>query len=192
MSRTVAPALARRSILAILYSSLIFGSLAVPYCYIAIGILIHNPITALTTVVLWLAACTSLLLLIFISRSNLEETLTNKLGKYFRPLLIAVVIVAMGISCFIELGVANFALLVSVEYWYNLIMISGVATAFAFVAIILTRPSRLEKSIAFRLSPGNKSHTTYRVIGYLVLAFGLIFVCSKMYEFYFLPITTWH
>jgi len=49
-----------------------------------------------------------------------------------------------------------------------------------------------ERFLAARFSRGDKRYIANRVLGCLILATGLIFVCSKLYEFYFLPIPTWH
>jgi hypothetical protein len=184
--------LTNRNPLALLYSSFLLGSIAVPYLYLTLRILIHNPLTAMLQVVLWLAACTTLLLMTWITRTRLEQALGNKLGKFFRPLLITAVIVAMALSWLIELGIANFALLVPIEYWVNLIVVSAIATAVTFIIISFAPPSRLERFLAARFGRGNKRYIVYRMLGCLVLAMGCIFVCSKLYEFYFLLVPTWH
>jgi hypothetical protein len=44
--------LTKRNPLALFYSSFLFGSLAVPYYYFAIGILIHDPLITLLQVFL--------------------------------------------------------------------------------------------------------------------------------------------
>jgi hypothetical protein len=177
-------ALANRSIVAILYCSLLWGGISCPYYYIATGALSYFP-PAFTFVVLpWLMACTSSLLLIFVSRSKFERSAANKLGRYFRPVLIVAVMVAMSSSYFIESKIANFTLFLPVEYWFYLIAISGLATTVSFVAIVATRPSRLERFIASKLSRGNQSYLKYRAIGYVVLIFVLVFSFDRLYQYY--------
>lgn len=185
-------ALANRSFLAIVYTAVVFGGISVPYLYIAIGIITHNPLVALASVVGWLAACTMLLLMVFISQTRIEQAFADISGKWFRPLLTILVIAAMGSIGFIALGTANVSLFVSIEYWFYLILISGFALMVACIIVILTRPTRLERFIASRVSPHNKFYKAYRVTGYVVLILMLIFAGSKLYGYYFLPRPTWH
>jgi hypothetical protein len=161
---------------------LIFGSIASPYVYIALGALANLPLTSILIVVPWLMSCTSLLLLILISRSRLEAKLAHNIGPYFQPAIVAAVIVAMGNSYFIESKIANFTLLLPIEYWYYMIVVSGIATAAALVVIIAAPSSRLEKFIASKLSRGNKLFILYRTVGYLTLMIGLLFVFSRLYQ----------
>jgi hypothetical protein len=90
---------------------------------------------------------------------------------------------AVGSSYFIESKIANFTLLLPVEYWYYMIWISGAATVAALVVIIVAPPSRLEKFIATKLSRGNKSFIVYQAVGYLALTIVLLFVCSRLYQY---------
>jgi hypothetical protein len=178
-----------RNSLALFYSSFIFGSLAVPYYYLALGFLIREPITTMLQVFLWLAACTTLLLLILIARTRLEQMLAKILGRFFRPFLIMAVIIAAALSWQIELAIASFPLMLPVEYWSSLIEASAIATAIAFVVIVSTPPSRLESFLSARFTCENKSHLA---IGCLLLVLGFIFVGSELFQFYFLPIPTFH
>ena len=110
--------LANRSILAISCSSILFGSISVPYCYIATGALSHFKPTVTLIVVPWLVICTLFLFVVFISTSKLEQRLANKLGAHFYPLFIVMVVLALGSSYFIESIIANFTLFLPVEYWF--------------------------------------------------------------------------
>jgi len=149
--------LANRNILAISCSSILFGSISVPYCYIATRALSHFKPTVTLIVVPVLVICTLFLFLVFISRTTLEQRLANKLGAYSYPLFIVMVVLALGSCYFIESIIANFTLFLPVEYWFYLILISGIASAVAFVIVIVTRPSRLENFIASKLHPSNRS-----------------------------------
>ena len=99
--------LTNRNSLALFYSSFVFGSLAVPYYYVALGILIPNPLTIMLQIFLLLAASTTLLLLTLITRTRVEQVLANRLGRFFRPLLVAAVIIAAVLSWQIELAIAS-------------------------------------------------------------------------------------
>ena len=182
----------KRNALALFYSSFLFGSLAVPYHYLAIGILIPNPLTIMLQGFLLLPAGTTVLLLTLITRTRVEQALANRLGRIFRPLLITVVIIAAVLSWQIELAIASFPLILPVEYWSNLIEISAIATTVAFVVTISAPPSRLERSLAARFSRSNKWFIANRTLGYLVLAAGIFLVGSELYQFYFLPLPTFH
>ena len=184
--------LTNRNSLALFYSSFVFGSLAVPYYYVALGILIPNPLTIMPQIFLLLAASTTLLLLTLITRTRVEQVLANRLGRFFRPLLVAAVIIAAVLSWQIELAIASFPLILPVEYWSNLIEISVLATAVAFVVLIFAPPSRLERFLAARFNRSNKWFIANRTLGYLVLAAGLFLVGSELYQYYFLPLPTWH
>ena len=184
--------LANRNPLAILYSSFLLGNILFPSYYIVLGFIVHTPFPAPLSVVLWVAACTTLLLLTLISRSKLENALTCKLGRGGRPIVITVVVAAMAMLWLIALAIANLPLMAPVEYWFSVIEVSSIATALAFIVIVFTPPSRLERFLASKFSRGNKSYIAYRAIGYLVLAVGIIFIGSKLYEYYFLPIPALH
>jgi len=75
--------LTNRNSLALFYSSFVFGSLAVPYYYVALGILIPNPLTIMLQIFLLLAASTTLLLLTLITRTRVEQVLANRLAGFF-------------------------------------------------------------------------------------------------------------
>jgi hypothetical protein len=184
--------LTNRNPLALFYSSFLFGNLAVPYYYVVLGILLPNPLTIMLQVFLWLAACTTLLLLTLITRTRVEQVLARRLGRIFRPLLVSAVIIAALISWQIELAISSFPLILPVEYWSSLIKISIIATAVAFLVIISAAPSRLERFLAARLSRSNKWFVANRTLGFLVLAAGLFLVGSELYQFYFLLLPTWH
>ena len=184
--------LTNRNPLALFYSSFLFGSLVVPYYYVALGILIPNPLTVMLKVFLLLAAGTTLLLLTLITRTRVEQALANRLGRIFQPLLVAAVMIAAVISWRIELAIASFPLILPVEYWFNLIEISAIATAVAFVVIIAAPPSRLERFLATRFDRSNKWSVANRTLGYLTLAAGLFLAGSELYQFYFFPLPTWH
>jgi hypothetical protein len=181
--------LTNRNPLALFYSSFLFGSLAVPYYYLALGFLIHEPITTALQVFLWLAACTTLLLLILIARTRLEQMLAKILGRFFRPFLIVAVTIAAALSWQIELGIASFPLMLPVEYWSSLIEASAIATAIAFVVVISTPPSRLERFLSARFTCENKWCVA---IGCLLLVLGFIFVGWEFYQLYFLPLPNFH
>jgi hypothetical protein len=87
---------------------------------------------------------------------------------------------------------ATFPLLLPVEYWFNLLEISAIATAVAYIIIVSAPPSRLERFFAARFSRSNKGYIANRTLGYLVLSVGLFFVGSELYQYHFLPIPTWH
>ena len=167
-----------------MYSAFVFGSIASPYIYIALGALAYARLTSILIVVPWLMICTSLLLLIFISRSKLETMLAHSLGSYFRPITVVAVIAAMGNSYFIESKIANFTLLLPVKYWYYLILVSGIATAASLVVIIATPPSRLEEFIASKLGRGNTSFIVYQTVGYLALMIGFLFASMRLYQYW--------
>jgi len=173
----------RRSALAILYSSFLFGSMPVPYLYILLLARFGLP-PAFVLTVAWLAASTALLLGVFIERSRLEAALALRLGGYFRPLAIATVSTALGSSYVIELEVSSFPLSTSYVDWFNLIVVSAIATALAFLVIIATRPSRLAALIASRVDRINRSSTVYRAAAYLVLTMALMFVGSRLYQYH--------
>jgi hypothetical protein len=82
-------------------------------------------------------------------------------------------------SLFIQSKIASYTLLLPVEYWYYPILFSAAATAIALIVIVATRPSRLERFIAGKLS----RRVAYRTAGYLALAIGLVFVCAKLYQY---------
>ena len=86
----------RRDPWAILYASLIFGGLAIPYCYLALNIavilLINFPLHLGLLALFLLGASTAVLLLVFIARTPLERRLSQRLGRLF-PLLRAILIV---------------------------------------------------------------------------------------------------
>jgi hypothetical protein len=181
--------LTNRNPLALFYSSFLFGSLAVPYYYLALGFLIHEPVTTMLQVFLWLAACTTLLLLILIARTRLEQMLAKILGRFFRPFLIVAVIIAAALSWQVALAIASFPLMLPVEYWSSLIEASAIATAIAFVVLVSTPPSRLESFLSARFTCENK---WYLAIGCLLLVLGFIVAGSELFQFYFLPIPTFH
>jgi hypothetical protein len=176
--------LANRSVLAILYTALVFGAISCPYYYVMRGALSYFPPRATWIIFAWLPASTAVLLLVFISKTKLEERLATKFGRYFQPILIVAVFLALGSACFLEAKIANFTLLLPVEYWYYLILISGVATVVAVVVIVLTRPSRLEQLIAAKVRGPNKSQAIYQTVGYLVLILGLVFAYSRLHQYY--------
>jgi len=86
----------RRDPWAILYASLIFGGLAIPYCYLALNIavilLINFPLHLGLLALFLLGASTAVLLLVFIARTPLERRLSQRLRRLF-PLLRAILIV---------------------------------------------------------------------------------------------------
>ena len=184
--------LTKRNPLALFYSSFVFGSLAVPYFYLGFGILSHDPLVPLLQVFLWLAACTTLLLLTLITRTRVERALADRLGRIFRPLLIAVVVIAAAFLWLIGLAIAQFPLMLPVEYWSSLIQISAIATAVVLIVMISAPPSRLERFLAARFSRDNKWYIAHRALGCVMLAASLFFAGSELYQYYFLPIPAFH
>jgi hypothetical protein len=170
----------RRDPWAILYASLIFGGLAIPYCYLALNIavilLINFPLHLGLLALFLLGASTAVLLLVFIARTPLERRLSQRLRRLF-PLLRAILIVlAAGYLVVDILASMNpFPLMLPVASWSDFMMIAAIATVVATVVVVVRPPSRLERAIAIRLDAGNSRHRAYRAFGYVTLLGGLIF-----------------
>ena len=175
---------ANRDVLSVLYSALMFGTILSPYGYITGGALSYFAPSVALIIISWLVTSTALLLLVFVSKTKLEERLATKVGRYWQPTITLAVIAALASTYFVESKIANFTLLESVEYWYYLTLITEAATALALGVIVATIPSRLEKSLAFLFSPRNRFHVFCRAVGFLVLLVVVIVAGYKLYEYY--------
>jgi hypothetical protein len=177
-----------RSILALLLASLVYGIIAAPWYWLGVyalhpapGILFLGAGAAADVLV---AAATAVLLIMFIARTRLEEALARGLGRWFRPLALAVAALALAYVWLVQSMMAISPLGPSVEYWSNLISVAGGAAVVALAVCTATRPSRLERLMANRLSRGRASDVLYRAMGILVLMSALIFSGYQLYRVY--------
>jgi hypothetical protein len=85
--------MARRDPWAMLYASLIFGGIFVPYYYLglllAAGLFLHLPLHFGAMGLFLLVASTVLLLGVFIARTQIEQRLRQRLGRFLQPRLVA-------------------------------------------------------------------------------------------------------
>jgi hypothetical protein len=179
----------RRDPWAILYASLGFGGIAIPYCYFAlqvtVSLLISFPISFRLTRLFLLGASTALLLLVFVARTRLEQRLSQTLGRYFPRLLAVLVVAAVGYLIAVTLALMNpFPLMLPVQSWADFITIAAVSALVAAVLVIVRPPSRLERAIASRLDRRNRRHRAYRAVGYAALTSGLLFASYWIYQDY--------
>jgi hypothetical protein len=179
----------RRDPWAILYASLIFGGLAIPYCYLALNIavilLINFPLHLGLFALFLLGASTAVLLLVFIARTPLERRLSQRLGRLF-PLLRAILIVlAAGYLVVDILASMNpFPLMLPVASWSDFITIAAITTVAAMVVVLARPPSRLERAIATKLDRDNPWYRAYRGAGYVALLSRLLFVGYWLNQYY--------
>lgn len=174
----------KRNPLSIIYSALIFGSVSCPFFYIAFGVLTEFPRIFILVSLPVLVISTSFLFSVFIFESNFECFLRYKLGKFFQPIFVTLILLSFSITYRILSLIANFTLLTSLEYWFYLIVFLGISSAVSFCVIFFTRKSRLEDFISFKLSESNKSYFQYRIFAYVFLIVISIFVCYILYRYY--------
>jgi len=174
----------KRNPLSIIYSALIFGSVSCPFYYIAFGVLAEFPSKFILISVPVLVISTSFLFFVFIFESNFEYFLKHKLGKYFQPLLVILILLSFSVNYHILALIANFTLFTPVEYWFYLLVFLGISSIISFCLIFFTQKSRLENFISFKLSESNKSYILYRIFAYVFLIVILMFVCYILYRYY--------
>jgi hypothetical protein len=179
----------RRDPWAILYASLLFGSIAIPYCYlalhIAVSLLINFPLRFRLLPLFLLGASTALLLLVFIARTPLERRLSQWLGRLFPLLRAILVVLAAGYLVVDILATMNpFPLMLPVAFWSDLITIAAITTVVAMVVVVVRPPSRLETAIATKLNRDNPWYRAYRGAGFVALVSGLLFVGYWVNQYY--------
>jgi hypothetical protein len=181
--------MSRRDPWAIFYASLIFGGIAIPYCYLAlhitVALLVNFPLPLSLTLVFLLGAPAALLLLVFIARTPLERRLMERLGRPFPVLRAVLILLAAGYLGLLTLTMMNpFPLMLPVQSWHTFITIAASTAALAAVIVIVRSPSRLERAIAARLSGDNPWHRAYRGAAYVALLMGFLFAGYWLNQYY--------
>lgn len=175
---------AKRNLLALLLASLVYGVIAAPWFWLGVYALVPPFREMLLVGGPWIAADTAVLLLMFIARTRLEEALALRLGRWFRPLALAVAALALAQLWLTESTMPAMPLAPEVEYWSSLVSVSGGAAVVALAICAATPRSRLERVIASRLSRGKRSNALYRAVAILALMSVLVFASYQLYRFY--------
>jgi len=103
---------ARRNPWAILYASLVLGDILAPYCSVGLllglGLFFHFPLPhfGLPGFVL-LGVSTVLLLGVFVARTQVEQRLRQRLGRFFSPLRVLLLVLAAGYLVLVTLVTAD-------------------------------------------------------------------------------------
>ena len=179
----------RRDPWAILYAALLFGSIAIPYCYLALhiagGLLFKLPLQFIFPSALLLNVSAAPLLFLFIAQTPLERRLRQRVGRSFSVMLAILVVAAAGVLGLLTLAMMNpLPFMLPAQSWFYFIAIAASTTAVAGLAVTLRLPSRLERAIATRLDRDNPRHRAYRVAGYIALLCGLVFLGFWLNQFY--------
>jgi hypothetical protein len=179
----------RRDPWAILYTSLVFGGIFVPYWYTGlffyISLYLRVPLLNLgPTGFILLGASTVLVLSIFVAPTQVEQRLRQRLGRFFSPLRALLLVLAAGELALTTLANMNPFLMTLSGTWSNFIEIATISAVVAAVIVVARPASRLERSIAIRLDRANPRHHAYRAAGYVVLTSGFLFASYWIYQSY--------
>jgi hypothetical protein len=180
----------RRNPWAILYASLVFGGILVPYCYLGLllgfSLLVPFPLLDFRpTGLVLLGASTVLVLGVFIAPTQVEQRLRQRLGRLFSPLRALLLILAAGeLALTTRASMNPFPMTPPSGTWSNLIEIATISAVVAAVIVILRPASRLERSITIRPDGGNPWHRAYRAAGYVAFTGGLLFASYWIYQNY--------
>jgi hypothetical protein len=145
----------RRNPWAILYTSLIFGGIFVPYWYVGlllcISLYLHVSLLDLGPAALvLLGASTVLVLGVFIVRTPVEQRLRERLGRLFAPLLALFLVLAAGELVLTTLANMNPLLMTPSGTWTHFMQIATISAVVAAVIVVVRPASRLERAITIR------------------------------------------
>jgi hypothetical protein len=175
---------------AIVYASLIFGGMLVPYynvgLLLGVGLLLHLPASHFgSTGLVLLGASTALLLGVFVARTQVQQRLRQRLGRFFSPLRALLLALSAGYLILVTLVNMNpFPFVPPSGAWANLIEIATIGAVIAAIVVTMRPASRLERSITVRLDRANPWHWAYRAAGYVALTGGLLFASYWIYQNY--------
>jgi hypothetical protein len=180
----------RRDPWAILYTSLLFGGVLVPYYYVGlllgVGLFLHLPAWHFSsTGLILLGASTVLLFGLFIARTQLEQNLRQRLGRFFSPLRALLLVLAASYLVLVTLVTMNpFPFAPPSGAWSNFIEIATISAVIAAIVVTIRPASRLERSITIRIDSAHPRHWAYRAAGYAALTGGLLFASYWIYQDY--------
>ena len=182
--------MARRNPWAILYASLVLGDILAPYCSVGLllglGLFFHFPLPhfGLPGFVL-LGVSTVLLLGVFVARTQVEQRLRQRLGRFFSPLRVLLLVLAAGYLVLVTLVTADpFPFAPPSGAGANFFVIVTISAVVLAIVVSIRPASRLERSITVRLDRANAWHWAYRAAGYVALTGGLLIASYWIYQNY--------